>query len=80
MNNTNTYTYFGIGSNGVIDSRGSVGFEKGIFDPDKLTTLLGIQPFRSWKKGDKRRNGTEYLFSSWDAERSENDRLDIEAQ
>ncbi|WP_442870366.1 DUF4279 domain-containing protein [Anaerocolumna sp. AGMB13025] len=29
-----------------------------------MTKALGIQPFRYWKKGDKRKNGTQYQFSS----------------
>jgi hypothetical protein len=80
MNKTHTYTYFGIESNGQIDSRGLVGNERGIFNPDDITNVLGIQPFLCWKKGDKRRNGTEHLFSSWDAEKSNIGRLDVEAQ
>jgi hypothetical protein len=42
--------------------------------------MLGIEPFRCWKKGDKRKCGSEFLFSSWDAEKSDIDRLDIEEQ
>ncbi len=41
----------------------------GIFDPDMVTSLLGIQPTRQWKIGDKRRNGTEYDFASWECSR-----------
>lgn len=80
MDKTHTYTYFGIESNGQIDSRGLVGNKRGIFNPDDITNVLGIQPIRCWKKGDKRRNDTEYLFSSWDAEKSDIGRLDVEAQ
>jgi len=80
MEKTNTYTYFSITSNGVIDNRGLVGYENGIFNPDDITKMLGIEPFRCWKKGDKRKNGTEYLFSSWSAEKSDINRLDIESQ
>ncbi|MEK3808086.1 DUF4279 domain-containing protein [Bacillus sp. FSL H8-0547] len=77
---TQTYTYFGIESNGWISSKGLVGNKNGIFDPNEITDELGIQPFSSWKKGDKRRDCSEYLFSSWEAERSDKDMLDVEAQ
>lgn len=80
MDKTHTYTYFGIESNGEINNKGLVGYERGIFHPDDITKALGIQPFRYWKKGDTRKNGTQYLFSSWDAEKSDIGRLDVEAQ
>lgn len=80
LNKTHTYTYFGIESNGKIGNRGLVGNERGIFDPEYITNILGIQPFSCWKKGDKRRDGTEYLFSSWDAEKSSIERLDVQEQ
>lgn len=37
----------------------------GDFDPDVITAKLGIIPNESWKKGDRRRNGPLYDFSSW---------------
>ncbi|MDR0140215.1 DUF4279 domain-containing protein [Metabacillus idriensis] len=77
---TQTYTYFGIESNGWISSKGLVGNKNGIFNPNDITDELGIQPFKSWQKGDKRRDGSEYFFSSWGAERSDKDILDVEAQ
>ncbi|MBS7527627.1 DUF4279 domain-containing protein [Fusibacter paucivorans] len=80
MEKTKTYTYFGIESNGVIGNRGLVANENGDFDPDYITERLGIKPFKFWKKGDFRKNRTQYMFSSWDAERSEINRLDVEAQ
>ncbi len=80
MEKTNSYTYFAICSNGEIEQRGLVAYERGIFDPDDITNLLGIQPFNCCAYGDTKRNGTKYMFSSWDAERSEIDRLDVEAQ
>ncbi|GGA60601.1 DUF4279 domain-containing protein [Ornithinibacillus halotolerans] len=80
MEQTNTYTYFGIESNGQIVSRGLVAYERGIFNPEDITNLLGIQPFQSWNKGDRSKNGREYLFSSWDAEKSDIERLDVGAQ
>lgn len=81
MDITESYTYFSITSNGTfIDGVGLVGNDKSIFCPDEITNLLGIDPFRSWEKGDLRRNGSEYLFSSWSAEKSNKDRLNIESQ
>ena len=44
------YTYFNI---------------VGKFDPDDVTQLLGIQPFKSWKIGDLRANGSQFDFASW---------------
>lgn len=44
------YTYFQIVGN---------------FDPDAVTQLLGIQPFKSWKIGDLRANGSKFDFASW---------------
>lgn len=79
MEKTNSYTYFAIKSNGMID-RGLVAYEKGIFNPEDITSVLEIQPFSSWAYGDKKTNGSEYLFSSWSAEKSEVGRLDVEAQ
>ncbi len=80
MNKTHSYTYFGIESNGEITDKGLVGYDRGIFDPADITKVLGIQPFHSWKKGDIGKNGRQALFSSWDAEKSDIDRLDVEAQ
>ncbi|WP_267905719.1 DUF4279 domain-containing protein [Metabacillus niabensis] len=51
-----------------------------MLNPDDISKALGIQPFSCWKKGDKRKDGSEYLFSSWNAEKSVIDRLDVEAQ
>lgn len=80
MEKTNSYTYFGIGSKGEIDHRGLVAYESGIFNPEDITKLLGIQPFSSWSYGDTRRNGSKYLFSDWSAEKSAVGRLDVEEQ
>lgn len=81
MEKTNSYTYFGIGSKGEIDHRGLVAYESGIFNPDDITKLLGIQPFSCWNYGDIRKNkGSKYLFSDWSAEKSTVGRLDVEAQ
>lgn len=64
LDKTNSYTYFGIESNGKIGRRGLVGNKRGILNPDDISKALGIQPFSCWKKGDKRKDGSEYLFSS----------------
>ncbi|MFD1032645.1 DUF4279 domain-containing protein [Metaplanococcus flavidus] len=79
MEKTSSYTYFAIKSNGTSDS-GFVAFEKGIFNPEDITRVLEIQPFRSWAYGDKRIDGSEYHFSNWSAEESDIGRLDVEAQ
>lgn len=80
MEKTKSYTYFGIESKGKIDHKGLVAYESGIFNPDDITKLLGIQPFSSWNYGDTRKDGSKYLFSNWSAEKSTVDRLDVEAQ
>jgi len=79
MEKTSSYTYFAIGSNGTSDN-GFIAYEKGIFNPEEITRILGIQPFSSWAYGDKRVDGSEYLFSNWSAEKSEIGRLDVESQ
>lgn len=38
----------------------------GDFDPDEITHLLSLQPTRTWKIGDLRRNGTKYDFAMWE--------------
>ena len=37
----------------------------GDFCPDEISEILGLQPEESWSKGDERRNGEKYDFSSW---------------
>ena len=56
MTENSCYTYFRI---------------TGDFDPDIITIRLGLQPDRFWKIGDKRLNGTEYDFASWEIGRYE---------
>ncbi|AQQ55284.1 DUF4279 domain-containing protein [Planococcus lenghuensis] len=80
MEKTNSYTYFGITSNGEMGDRGFEANKKGIFNPKEITDLLDIQPFSSWAYGENRTSGTKYGFSSWNAEKSDIDRLDVEAQ
>lgn len=46
------YTYFAI---------------TGDFDPDEISALLGLSPFKQWRIGDKRRYGTGlYDFANWE--------------
>lgn len=56
MSENTCYTYFRIA---------------GDFDPDLVTERLDLQPDKSWKIGDKRRNGTECDFASWEIGRCE---------
>lgn len=80
MEKTNSYTYFGIISNGEIGHRGFEAYEKGKFNPKEITDLLEIQPFNSRAYGENKASGHKYLFSSWNAEKSDINRLDVEAQ
>lgn len=57
MTENSCYTYFRITGN---------------FDPNVVTEELGLQPVRSWRIGDKRRNGTVYDFASWEFGRCDN--------
>ena len=38
----------------------------GNFDPEEITERLGLLPFKSWKTGDLRKNGTSYDYSCWE--------------
>ena len=38
---------------------------RGNFDPDSITELLGLVPEKTWRIGDKRKNGTVYDFAMW---------------
>lgn len=80
MEKTNTYSRFTIESKGEIEDEGLVAYDDGIFDPEELTRLLGIKPYKSWKKGDLRINGTQFGFSSWTTGKSDVGRLDVQAQ
>lgn len=79
MEQTNSYTYFAIQSNGENDER-LIAKAEGMFNPDDMTCLLEIQPFSSWASDDQRKDGSEYLFSQWSAEKSDIYRLDVMAQ
>lgn len=48
MTENSCYTYFKITGN---------------FDPDVVTQRLGLIPDKTWKIGDKRRNGALYDFA-----------------
>ena len=88
MEKTNSYTYFIIKSNGEFDENYRFqATEAGVFDPNDITKILGIEPFRKWKKGDIRSSNiaenhpnSKYRFSHWSAERSDIERLDIGKQ
>lgn len=56
MSKNTCYTYFRIA---------------GDFDPDIVTERLELQPDNFWKIGDIRRDGTEYVFASWEIGRCE---------
>ena len=44
----------------------------GKFDPDEISRKLNLKPEKSWKIGDKRRNGTRYDFSHFEVGRCDN--------
>lgn len=87
MDKTYSYTYFKIVSNGEMGQFGFQSTEAGVFDPDDITKSLVIEPFRKWKKSDIRNKGLDkkdpraiYGFSTWCAEKSTVDRLDVNKQ
>lgn len=47
---TKCYTYFKI---------------VGDFDPDTISEILGIPAEKSWKIGDRRKDGSKYPFAMW---------------
>lgn len=67
MEKTSCYSYFAICSSGEI--RNGVGFvarDNSYFDPDDITSQLGIEPFEARKMGAPRKNGNGYYpFSDW---------------
>lgn len=52
----------------------------GDFDPDKVTRLLALQPEKTWKAGDFRRNGTKYDFAMWQIGRCEDYDVEVGKQ
>ena len=59
------YTYFSI---------------KGNFDPDEITKILDLKPFKIVKIGDKRRDGKLFEFARWDFNKCDNYNPIIEEQ
>lgn len=59
------YTYFKIVGN---------------FDPNEVSRLLRLQPERTWKIGDSRRNGTKFDFALWETGRCDDYNPEIENQ
>lgn len=57
MTKNTCYTYFKI---------------TGDFDPNIITNRLGLIPSKTWKIGDKRKNGTLYDFALWEFGRCNN--------
>lgn len=50
MDQTTCYTYFSI---------------RGDFDPEEITRILGIEPERTWRKGETTPYGGTYNNTSW---------------
>ena len=65
MRKNTCYTYFKI---------------TGDFDPDLITNRLGLIPSKTWKIGDKRKNGTLYDFALWEFGRCNNYDVIVENQ
>jgi len=83
---THSYTYFTIVSDGKMGMYGHEASVRGVFDPDEITNLLGIEPFDKLKKGDYRKNmpkdapQAKYSFSRWSGEKSDVERHDVSEQ
>ena len=80
--NTTCYSYFSIVSAGkIVNGIGYVADEKGIFQPDDITQILGIQPFAAWASGTPRKiGGSLYTFSRWDACKQTEPAMDAKEQ
>lgn len=52
----------------------------GDFDPDYVSSLLNLDPEKSWKIGDTRRNGTKYTFACWEIGRCEEYDVEVSCQ
>ncbi len=65
MTENTCYTYFKI---------------TGDFNPDIVTKRLGLIPNKTWKIGDKRRNGTLFDFALWEFGRCDNYDVIVENQ
>ena len=83
---THSYTYFSIVSQGELGTYGHESSERGVFDPDEVTQILGIEPFRKFKQGEYRKNvvpntpQAKYRFSRWSGEKSEVARYEANEQ
>lgn len=81
-NKTTCHSYFSICSAGeIVNGIGLVAGENGIFEPDNITEMLGIQPFDTKTAGIPRRNGRSlYTFSDWAACKQTEPAMDAEEQ
>ena len=52
----------------------------GDFNPDDITKRLELQPEKTWRIGDSRRNGTRYDFSLWEFGRCSEYDVEVENQ
>ena len=52
----------------------------GDFDPDVISARLGISPIKSWKIGDRRKNGSRFDFACWECGRCEDYDVLVENQ
>ena len=78
---TYCYSYFDIGSEGdILNSTGFVAANDSEFDPAHITDLLQIEPFVTRKKGEPRKGGGVFTFSSWSACRQCSPAIDAQAQ
>lgn len=65
MTQTKCYTYYRI---------------SGKLDPNEISARLGLLPFRSWKIGDRRKDGSIYDFASWEYGRCDEYDVDVANQ
>ncbi len=83
---TYCYTYFSIESDGEIrDIDGSeicdfFPFEGSCFDPDEITEILEIRPFKTRLMGDPLNEHKTSRLSSWNALKQEEPSIDAEIQ
>ena len=82
MEKTACYSYFYICSEGeILPDVGFSAAENSFFEPDEITTLLGIHPDETSRMGDPRKYGPgTYPFSSWTACRKDEPALDAGEQ
>lgn len=82
MEKTKCYSYFCIESAGeILDMVGFVADDNSFFEPDKITEILGIEPFKTKLMGSQRKNGKGvFPFSNWCACKTTEPILDAEEQ